>query len=390
MLAVLEAHPVQYHAPVYRTLATTLGVPVVVVYGSDFSVRGYYDEEFSDRFRWDQDLLSGYDHFFLSTQQPVAADRYADVVARGLGTVLDQLAPSAVLIVGYSSRFDRGALAAALNRRLPILFRGETNDQTRQRSGLHSMLRRMALALLYRQVAFVLPVGRRSREHYLHHGVGLSRQKFSPYCIALTEQADDLVAGRALRASLAPTADLVGLYSGKLVERKGVRLLAQALVRLPDDLRARLKFVFVGDGALADELRTTLEAGRVDVDFVGFKNQRDLRAYYVAADFLVLPSIQGETWGLVVNEALTYGRPVVVSDRVGSAPDLVVEGQTGYTHRSGDVADLVAALTKISQLCQQPTTAAACRAQVAGYSVRHAAEGIASAYAKVGGRRSQR
>ncbi len=72
----------------------------------------------------------------------------------------------------------------------------------------------------------------------------------------------------------------------------------------------------------------------------GFQNQRRIAATYAAADALVLPSTSGETWGLVVNEAMACGLPVIVSDQVGCAPDLVLEDETGFTYPCGDVAAL--------------------------------------------------
>src|SRR2546425_4757453 len=65
-LVVIETHPVQYRTPVYRTLQQRYGVPVTVIYGSDFSVAGYHDCEFGNTFAWDGDLLSGYRSVFLS------------------------------------------------------------------------------------------------------------------------------------------------------------------------------------------------------------------------------------------------------------------------------------------------------------------------------------
>lgn len=59
MLAVIDTHPIQYRAPVYRTLSTEIGIPITVIYGSDFSVVGYQDKEFGAKFAWDTDLLSG-------------------------------------------------------------------------------------------------------------------------------------------------------------------------------------------------------------------------------------------------------------------------------------------------------------------------------------------
>ena len=66
MLTVVATHPTQYHAPVYRWLQTRLGIPVTVLYGSDFSVAGYRDPEFATTLAWETDLLSGYSARFLA------------------------------------------------------------------------------------------------------------------------------------------------------------------------------------------------------------------------------------------------------------------------------------------------------------------------------------
>ncbi len=81
-----------------------------------------------------------------------------------------------------------------------------------------------------------------------------------------------------------------------------------------------------------------------DVYFAGFKNQTEIPAFYAAADVFVLPSGEGETWGVVVNEAMCFGLPIVLSHRVGSAADLVRNGQNGYIFRMGDIGSLTESL----------------------------------------------
>ena len=91
------------------------------------------------------------------------------------------------------------------------------------------------------------------------------------------------------------------------------------------------------------------------VRFCGFLNQTELPKAYVAADAFVLPSSY-EPWGLVVNEAMCFGLPVIVSDRVGAAPDLVHKGSNGYIYPSGDVDALAASLAAVvrdPELCRR-------------------------------------
>ena len=122
----------------------------------------------------------------------------------------------------------------------------------------------------------------------------------------------------------------------------------------------------------------------VRATFAGFLNQTQIADAYAAADVLVLPSDYGETWGLVVNEAMASGLPAIVSDAVGCAPDLVLPGRTGLRHPLGDTAALGRA---IARLADDPSVLGAmsreASAHVQGYSIGAAANGIREAAALV-------
>ena len=98
--------------------------------------------------------------------------------------------------------------------------------------------------------------------------------------------------------------------------------------------------------SVANRARSSAEA-IPDVHFAGFLNQTEMPTAYTAADILVLPSAYEETWGLVVNEAMNCGLPVIVSDRVGCAADLVHDGENGFVFQSGDADGLAVAIRKL-------------------------------------------
>jgi glycosyltransferase involved in cell wall biosynthesis len=389
MLVVIETHPIQYHAPLYRLVQEVHGIPVTAIYGSDFSTSGYRDAEFGTSFAWDTDLLSGYTAVFLSSVAQGGAASADDATTHGLRDVLRDLAPSAVMTVGYSPRFHRDAWLAALWIGCPIFFRGETNDEAVDRSWLKQIGRDAALRAAYSTCSRLLFVGARSREHFERLGVGGERLVFSPYCVDAsvfeTSEADRVGHRRAIRGELGVSEDqILLLFSGKLSQRKGVDLLVEAVDRLPVDTRSKLVLAFLGDGALrADLERRATQSPGVRVAFLGFKNQRQLSPYYHACDLLVLPSRQSETWGLVVNEALHHGVPCVVSDKVGCGPDLIDHGRTGYVFSTGSAYALAGALQNTLGLIGREDVRHACRTKVAGYSTERAAAGIAEAYAGV-------
>ena len=99
----------------------------------------------------------------------------------------------------------------------------------------------------------------------------------------------------------------------------------------------------------------------------------------------MLPSDGGETWGLVVNEAMACGLPAVVSVSAGCSADLVEEGKTGFTFPMGDVTSLADRIIQLSNLLQASRTQirASVESRIRRYSVEAAVEGTSSALAHV-------
>src|SRR6476646_11232472 len=104
-LVVIETHPVQYRAPVYRAVQQMYGIPVDVVYASDFSVAGYHDLEFGTSFAWDVNLVTENEVTFLSRVAEGGARSVDEISSRGLGAALDRLNGKAVLLTGYQPAF---------------------------------------------------------------------------------------------------------------------------------------------------------------------------------------------------------------------------------------------------------------------------------------------
>jgi glycosyltransferase involved in cell wall biosynthesis len=389
MLAVIETHPIQYHAPVYRALQSQFGVPVTTVYGSDFSLVGYKDTEFGSSFAWDTDLLSGYASIFLGRAAAGGARSADEVSTRGLGTALRTLAPRAVMLVGYSPRFHQLAWVEAWKTRRPLLLRAETTDHAVRRASIKVWLRDRALRLLYSRCARLLYVGQRSNEHFRRLGCPEDKLVFSPYCVDTAAFELDETARTRLRsitrARLGLTAEQkVVILSGKLVRRKRPDLVLRAIKQLPPQLRARIHVLAVGSGDQQASFEALArQAPPIAVTCLGFQNQKQLSAYYHAADVLVLSSVSGETWGLVVNEALHHGVPCVVSDAVGSAPDLIRPGVTGEIFAAGSEESLACALERSWPLLGLSRVRENCRRAANEYTVEKAARGIARAYEAV-------
>ncbi|MBI1748979.1 MAG: glycosyltransferase family 4 protein [Acidobacteria bacterium] len=392
MLAVLETHPIQYRAPVYRELQQRFNIPVTVIYGSDFSVAGYRDMEFGTTFAWDSDLLSGYTSCFLSRVAQGGACSAQAATTRGLSRALQKIAPTAIMVVGYSPRFHQRAIFHAWQHGSPVIFRGETTERARAQSPVRMWARRRALRWVYRSCAKLLYVGQASYQHFRRLGCDDEKLIFSPYCVDTTPFQCDEVDRQRLRPHARTRLGLtkaqkVILFSGKLYQGKGPHLLIRAIKALPTKSRESISVLIMGSGEMQETLEDLARCSpQVHIRFLGFQNQTQLSQYYHASDLLALPSLS-ETWGLVVNEALHHGLPCIVSDAVGCARDLVDPGLTGDVFENGSIHSLASALERGLALAGRPEIRAACREKMSGFTVARAAQGIARAYWNVVGER---
>ena len=384
-VAVLATHPIQYQAPLWRALALRPDLKLHVFFGSDISVRGYRDEGFGVKVQWDVPLLAGYEHTFLSQDLALHRISFWEPWAKNLRKHLHVFSPDVVLLTAYNSVFWIGALLQARLLGLPVVLRHEASDAASSRSSCKAFVRDLALRGFYSQIARFAAIGTEARQHLGRLGIPADRIGWAPYCVDSVQveaQVGQWLPRRdELRAKLGIGAgDVALIFSGKLIPKKQPLLILDAIEGLSPSRRQRIHLIVMGDGELrADVERKGRQVLGARFHQAGFVNQSEMGQWYAVADCLVLPSKKGagETWGLVVNEALQFGLPAVVSDGVGCHPDLVGPA-TGRVFRSGSADDLARALseTMSSLLGNRAATAAACRERVGLFSLGMAERGL--------------
>jgi len=346
-VAVVASHPVQYQAPWFRGLAAQLDLQVFFCHRQDAA--GQAGAGYTTPFEWDVPLLDGYASTWLeNVSASPGVGSFAGCDTPGIADALAQGRFDACIVLGWYLKSYLQAIRAARRLSLPVLLRGDSTLATER-----SVARRVVKYLPYRwllgSVAGHLVVGQQNRAYLRHYGVRPDRMFDVPHAVDDEWFADmarhERLEGARLRerAALGIPADArVALFAGRLVESKRPLDLVRALAHpaLPNDVWG----LFVGSGPLEGQARALASSLEVRAAFAGFRNQRALPAWYVAADWLVLPSDGRETWGLVANEALACGLPVVVSQAAGCAADLAV-GLAGKSFPAGEVEALVVAMT---------------------------------------------
>jgi glycosyltransferase involved in cell wall biosynthesis len=374
-LAIVASHPIQYYAPLFRELA--LRLDLTVFYSHRATPVDQASAGFGIGFEWDVDLLSGYEHVFLrNLAKRPGLDRFGGCDTPEIGARLAEGHFDAVLILGWHLRTYLQAGLAAKRAGVPLLARGDSHLRT-PRPAAKRAVKAVAYPAFLRFFDAALYVGKRSHAYWTHYRYPAPRLFFSPHCVD-TEwfAARATEAARvALRARLGLAAEAkVVLFAGKLMPFKRPLDLISAAARLKAEGR-EIGVLVVGAGPLEREMIAAARNAGVSLHLLGFCNQTEMPAAYAAADILVLPS-ESETWGLVANEALACGRPVVLSDAVGAAPDLAADKTAGRVFPVGDVAALA---TVLHDIVKSPPTPAMLAAKSEAYNLAAAADGIQAA-----------
>ena len=390
-LGILVSHPVQYLAPWFRYLAERMDVQVFYAYRQ--TPAGQSAAGFGVEFSWDIPLLTGYPWRWLTNvaRRP-SLQTFSGCDTPEIYEIVRRERFDAFMVFGWNWKAALQTVFACWRRHIPVLMRGD--------SQLITPRSRMRLALKHGPYRWFLPrleahlcVGQRNRDYLRHYGVADRQIFFVPHCVDTNffsigaHQAESDQVPKAIRARLGiPQDAFVFLFVGKMIARKRPGDFLEACRRIGELPQDRpIHGLLVGDGVLRQSLEANAYSRTDRLHFAGFQNQRELPAFYRAADALVLPSEGNETWGLVVNEAFACGLPAVVSDACGCAPDLIDAGKTGEIFSLGNIAQLSERMLAVKALAEgQPAPMRAALAEkTRRYSMAAAAAGLGRALISV-------
>jgi glycosyltransferase involved in cell wall biosynthesis len=337
-VAVVSPEPTPYRSPLFDRVGSQAGIELTVIYaaptvvGRTWSVRPEHQTEFL-RGRH----LPGL-HALLRHDYPVTP---------GIGRALARAQPDVVVISGWSTFASQAAVVWSRRRRIPYVLLVESHDLG-PRARWRRLVKGAVVPRVVRGAANVLVVGSAARQSVITRGAQpddvrifantVDIKAWSKRAAELRSRRDELRAG----AGFDPD-DVVVLSVGRLVPEKGIDTLVRAVAEADERLR-----LVVAGGGVADHLRALARSLGVALTTTGDLPREVLAENYVCADLFALLSLH-ETWGVVVNEAAASGLPLVLSDRVGAAQDLVQEGENGFVVPAADPAAAAAALRTLAR-----------------------------------------
>ncbi|MFA0732830.1 MAG: hypothetical protein BKPUNTRY_002393 [Candidatus Fervidibacter sp.] len=353
---LIASHPIQYAAPLYRLMAKHPQLDILVAYCSLQGAEKGVDPGFGVEVAWDVPLLEGYPWVHVPNRSPrPGIDRFFGLINPGLWKLVRQGRFDCLIVYGYAYLSFWLAILSAKSARIPLILATDaTCLAPRDGRGWKIPLKRILLPRIFGLADIVCAPSSATIEFLRSLGIPED-------CIVLCHYTvdNDYFAQATAKVNRIevrqrwniPDDAVVILFCGKLVPWKRPQDVLRAFAAInqqPQVISNPVYLIYAGEGILRQSLEIEAKSlGVTDrVRFLGFVNQSRLPEVYAASDLLVLPS-EYEAWGLVVNEAMVCGLPVIVSDRVGAERDLVRPGETGEIYPVGNVAALSSILRRL-------------------------------------------
>ncbi len=312
---------------------------------------------------------------------------YNLLINRGVLSSLNNITPDLVLCGGYNYLASWQAAYWAKLHRVPLLLWSESTAlDIRRRYRWVEFMKARFLSLCK---GFVVP-GRSSAKYLKNLGIPDPRIFTAPNAVDTKLFAALAAAANRNQSKVRALHSLPSryfLYVGRVVQAKGIFDLMEAYAALDEALRGSIGLVFVGEGVDRPELMA--RGARIvpgTIQFHGFVHREELPEFYALAEALVFPT-HSDPWGLVVNEAMSCGLPVIVTNVAGCAADLVEDGRNGFVVPVGDAARLAAAMVRLANDSGLRTKmGAGSRERIEANSPQSWAEGLIRAVESAGAR----
>ena len=345
-LNIYMSHPIQYQINLLREINIFKDLETQVFFYWDFGTKESYDTEFQTKIKWDTPILSGYKYAFLKNYSFKKSANFFGCINFGIINTFFKNAPNSVLIFGWGTFSNLLVifLSIIFNKNLYIYGESPQLHESMKKSS-YNLFRRIILRAVFLKSKKIFFIGKENKKFYKGLGVRDQKLVFTPYAVdsnfhalkseKLLSKKYDLRRKHSIKKD-----SLLILFCGKLIEKKRPQDLLLAFSEITKNKYKNVHLIFAGDGPMKHDLQNIISEEKINnVKFLGFVNQTKLPEIYTISDIFVLPSGLGETWGLVVNEAMYYGLPIITSSLVGCSSDLVTS-ENGLIYEYKNLKDL--------------------------------------------------
>ncbi len=334
-IVVVNSHPITYFTTLYRYISLHPDIDLHVVYLSDMGLSDAFDTGFNQGIAADFDLLKGYSYEFCGKNYlGLVPGGFFSIRTMEIWKIIRISDADVVWLHGYNYFSYIVAFVAAIFSRKKIFFRCETHGKLK-RGKVRKVLRDSLLKFYFKFVDAFLAIGSLNFQYYLSLGVPNEKITLVPYVVDnkhfSSVRFDNLKKLEALEKIEGLDKNLpTVLYCAKFIKRKHPELVLHAL-QILCERRCPVNVIMAGNGPELQDMRVLADQLELDnIVFLGFVGQSSLPKLYAMCDLFVHPS-EDEPWGLVINEVMAGGMPVLLARDLGCAADLLIEGVNGFT-----------------------------------------------------------
>lgn len=266
-------------------------------------------------------------------------------IFRATWTRLDKYDPRVVIVGGYNYPAYWAAFLWAKVKNRKIILWSASNREDRKRL----LIKEMVKSFFVRNCDAANVYGERNKEYLMSLGMDGKKISIKGNC---TDNGYYAVETQKYRTNKKQLCDECGLpernflYIGRLSPEKNIFRLLEGYGKARANCRERWGLILVGDGPQRKQVEEYIAKFHLDDVFLaGFRQKNEIPKFLAMSDVFVLPSTS-EPWGLVANEAMAAGLPVIVSRNCGCYPDLIAEGSNGFSFDPDNVNELCSFLCR--------------------------------------------
>jgi len=335
-IAILSSHPTQHEGPMFQNINKHPLINLTVYFYSnsnDLQIKKRIDPEVGYLPNWDIPILEGYKYKFISCLNIK-------------GYIKDLLNEDydVIVIEGYNSLYSWLTMIIAwVIRKIPVIFRCDST-LLHNNNILKSLVKKIILKIVFYISSAYLYIGTLNKKFYQYYKIPQEKLFLVPYAVD-----NDLIMRKTnifrrkkneYKKQLGISEDMY-VISGilKFVQRESPMDLLKAYNSLYQK-NIKVALVLVGDGKQRTALEEYIKQYQLNnVYLVGYIKYSELPKFYAITDIFVHPAIRG-SWKLSINEAAAASLPIITTDLVGSAKDLIKEGSNGFIYHAGDIKEL--------------------------------------------------
>lgn len=370
-LVVLTELIAPYRIPVFNALARHQGIDPHVIFFSENDPTLRQWQVYKEEIEFSHEVLPSWRR---------RIGKHNVLLNRGLEAALRRSAPDAIVCGGYTYLAAWQSLWWARRKRVPFVLWSESTAMDLRRG--NASIEFLKMKFMRACDAFVVP-GKSSLDYVRRFTVPEEMIFQAPNAVDSGWFARTVAGVRRNAAKHREELHLPSrffLFVGRLVPEKGIFDLLDAYGKLPPAVRSEVGLVLAGDGVARAEVArraATLDPGSVRI--AGFLQREELARYYALAEAMVFPS-HSDPWGLVVNEAMACGLPIIATAAAGCTADLVEDRWNGRVVPPGDPQHLASAMLELAANAEMRRGMGQhSRERILGYSPEKCAAGIAQA-----------